>query len=108
MKTVLAGLLNTLLLLASTSGLCGNNEVLFERKLEAAVQGDTEAAYDVAYRYEKGRGTEEDEELALEWYSRAAEQGLAKAQSRACRRRNATFSTVLAKNLVNVILIVDR
>lgn len=55
-------------------------EAMFERKLAEAERGDLEAQYDVGYRYEKGRGVEEDQEVALEWYRKAAEQGLDKAQ----------------------------
>ena len=55
-------------------------EILFERKLGEAEQGDAEAQYDVGYRYEKGRGIDEDHELAFSWYQKAAEQGLDKAQ----------------------------
>ena len=55
-------------------------EVMFERKLSAAKAGDIEAQYDLGYRYEKGRGTEQDDEQAVLWYLRAAEQGLDKAE----------------------------
>ena len=55
-------------------------EVMFERKLAAATQGDVEAQYDVGYRYEKGRGIDEDDEEAIRWYLKAAEQGLDKAE----------------------------
>jgi len=68
----------TMLLSAAMSHAAG--EAVFERKLAAAQSGDAEAQYDVGYRYEKGRGVDEDEELALEWYRKSAEQGVAKAQ----------------------------
>jgi TPR repeat protein len=34
------------------------------------------------YRYEKGRGVAEDEELAFQWFLKAAKQDLDKAQYR--------------------------
>ena len=55
-------------------------EAVFARKLAQAEKGNLEAQYDVAYRYEKGRGVDEDEELAFQWYMKAAGQGLDTAQ----------------------------
>jgi TPR repeat protein len=55
-------------------------EAMFQRDLAGAQQGDVEAQYDVAYRYEKGRGVDEDEDLAFEWFHKAAELGMDKAQ----------------------------
>ncbi len=79
MKCRLTSLVATALLLLSALSYAAG-EAGFERKLVAAQGGDAEAQYDVAYRYEKGRGVDEDEELALGWYLKAADQGLAKAQ----------------------------
>jgi len=79
MKRLLTCLFATTLLLSATLSLAAG-EAVFERKLAAAQSGDAEAQYDVGYRYEKGRGVDEDEETALEWYRKSAEQGMAKAQ----------------------------
>lgn len=78
--TRLSTRLLALALLLMTTLTHASGEAMFERKLASAKTGDAEAQYDVGYRYEKGRGVDEDEELALEWYNRSAEQGLAKAQ----------------------------
>ena len=40
-----------------------------------AEQGDAEAQCRLAYYYEKGKGVEKDSEKAVEWYTKAAEQG---------------------------------
>jgi len=63
-----------------SGGAYAGAEAMFERDLAGAQKGDVEAQYDVAYRYEKGRGVEQDEELAFKWFLTAAEQGLDKAQ----------------------------
>ena len=73
-------LLCILMLLAAAGPAIANEAAVFDRKMAAARQGDPEAQYDVAYRYEKGRGVDEDEEEALAWYRKAADQDLAKAQ----------------------------
>ena len=57
-----------------------NDVTLFDRKLKAANTGDPEAIYDIATYYEKGRGVDEDEDAAFEWYQKAAGLGLGKAQ----------------------------
>jgi TPR repeat protein len=47
-----------------------------------AMQGDAAAQYDLGYRYQNGIGVEKDEERAVYWYIKAAEQGNAVAQDR--------------------------
>ncbi|VAW77282.1 hypothetical protein MNBD_GAMMA15-253 [hydrothermal vent metagenome] len=79
MKKLLTCLLSTALLLSAAISYAAG-EATFDRKLAAAKAGDAEAQYAVAYRYEKGRGVEEDEELALGWYIKSADRGVAKAQ----------------------------
>ena len=52
------------------------------RELEAsAAKGDADAQYDLGERYSKGNGVPLDQEKAVAWYRRAADQGLAKAQA---------------------------
>ena len=77
-RTSLFALLIIQLLLPFT--VLAGGEALFERKFIAAGNGDPEAIYDVATYYEKGRGVDEDEEVAFEWYQKAANLGLGKAQ----------------------------
>jgi localization factor PodJL len=48
----------------------------------AALAGDPVAAFEVAARFAEGRGTEQDPAAAIQWYTRAAEAGLAPAQYR--------------------------
>ena len=79
MKKLLICLFTTVILLsASLSHASG--EAVFRLKLAAAQSGDAQAQYDLGFRYEKGRGTDEDDDLALEWYRKSAEQGVAQAQ----------------------------
>ncbi len=79
MKKLLICLFTTAMLLSATLG-HASGEAVFKLKLAAAQSGDAQAMYDLGFRYEKGRGTDEDEDLALEWYRKSAEQGVAKAQ----------------------------
>ncbi len=79
MKNLLACLFTVAMLLSATMSYAAG-EAVFDRKLDAAETGDAEAQYDVAYRYEKGRGVDEDDDLALVWYMKSADQGIAKAQ----------------------------
>jgi localization factor PodJL len=48
----------------------------------AALAGDPVAAFEVAARFAEGRGTEQDPAAAIQWYTQAAEAGLAPAQYR--------------------------
>ena len=79
MKRFLA-VLNTIVVMLVSTGCLAAGETLLERQIAAAKAGDSEAQYDIAYRYEKGRGVEQDEEIALSWFRKAAEKGLDKAQ----------------------------
>lgn len=47
---------------------------------QAAADGDARALYEIATRYQQGRGVEADAEQAAIWFERAAERGLAPAQ----------------------------
>jgi hypothetical protein len=55
---------------------------LFRETLLQARNGDSEAQYNVGAMYQNGRGVEASRDKALEWYTRAAEQGNSKAVSR--------------------------
>jgi hypothetical protein len=46
-----------------------------------AQQGDPDAQYNLAYRYENGFGVAKDEAKALELYQKAADQGHSEAQN---------------------------
>lgn len=48
--------------------------------IAAAHQGDAKAQYDLAVKYMRGEGVEQDKTKAVAWYQKAAEQGLAGAQ----------------------------
>lgn len=80
MNTFLKTVLALFALILSSTATASSTEAVFERKLEQAQKGDAEAQYDVAYRYEKGRGIEEDDDEAFVWYGKSADQGLDKAQ----------------------------
>lgn len=54
-------------------------EEKFKVALPKAEQGDAEAQYDIAYMYERGRGTVKDPAKAFDWYSKAAKQNDEKA-----------------------------
>jgi TPR repeat protein len=68
------------LILTSHAMASSASEAVFDRKLEQAETGDAEAQYDVGYRFEKGRGVDEDEDEAFAWYSKSAAQGMDKGQ----------------------------
>ncbi|MFN4284326.1 MAG: hypothetical protein ACK4NA_17000, partial [Alphaproteobacteria bacterium] len=46
---------------------------------EGAMRGDPQAMYRLAGRYERGDGVERNDAIALSWYGRAAEEGIADA-----------------------------
>ena len=80
MNIFLKTLLALSALIFSSLAMASSSEAVFERKLEQAQRGDAEAQYDLGYRYEKGRGVDEDEEEAFVWYSKSAAQGVDKSQ----------------------------
>ena len=49
--------------------------------LLAAKQGDPDAQYNLALKYDKGQGVAQDYKEAVRWYRLAAKQGLAEAQN---------------------------
>ncbi len=55
-------------------------ETPFETLLKKAQKGDAQAQYEVADRYDKGRGTELNYKEAFKWYKKAAEKGQLDAQ----------------------------
>ena len=74
------------------AGGCGGGEdesVYLLRK--AAEQGDASAQYNLGVMYYKGAGVPKDTSAAVDWYRKAASQGLALAQNRSrvdvCQRR---------------------
>ena len=87
-KIQLFSLLTLLLLSLSTSmPVIANQDdwVLvdrFNRQLNSAKAGKIKAMYDVGKLYERGRGTNVDLKLAVEWYQKAADGGQTSAQSR--------------------------
>ena len=54
----------------------------FQQQLEKARGGDAEAMYDVARRYERGRGTNPDLARAAEWYRKCMATGKPACQAR--------------------------
>lgn len=57
-----------------------NYAAAFPKLKAAAEKGHKKAQYRVGRCYDKGRGVEENDKLAVEWYRKAANQGYAKAQ----------------------------
>ena len=47
--------------------------------LKKAQQGDPEAQFNLGWCYANGQGVKQDWQKAVEWYTKAAEQGLAEA-----------------------------
>ena len=45
-----------------------------------AEQGDAAAQYNLGFLYMKGKGVPQDIKMVIKWYTKAAEQGNAKAQ----------------------------
>lgn len=58
-----------------------NKQIDFQECMDAAMQGDPEAQYQLALCYETGDGVEADADKAFEWYKKAAEQGVVEAQN---------------------------
>ncbi len=58
------------------------DEEHFNARLNAALQGDTEAMCDAADCYFNGKGAVQSYEKAVEWYEKAAEQGNARGEWR--------------------------
>jgi len=54
----------------------------FETQLELAQKGNVKAMYDVGRLYERGRGTNKDNDEAAKWYTKAADTGNYSAKSR--------------------------
>jgi TPR repeat protein len=80
MNTIQKTVLAIFALVLTSHTMASSIEAAFDRKLEQAQNGDAEAQYDIGYRYEKGRGVDEDEDAALDWYRKSAGQGVGKAQ----------------------------
>ncbi len=54
----------------------------FQQQLEKAQNGDIQAMYDVAHRYERGRGVDPDLQKAVEWLRKCASAGNPACQAR--------------------------
>ncbi len=54
----------------------------FQQQLEKARSGDTQAMYDVARRYERGRGVDMDMQQAIAWFRKCASAGNPACQAR--------------------------
>ena len=57
-----------------------NYAAAFPKLKAAAEKGHKKAQYRLGRCYDKGRGTEENDQLAFQWYEKSANQGYAKAQ----------------------------
>ena len=79
MKYSLKQILGLLAMLMAATNFAAADTIL-EHKMALAEQGDAQAQYDIGYRYEKGRGVDEDEAAAFRWFRKAAEQELDKAE----------------------------
>lgn len=80
MKTITLGMI---LLITTTAA--GANDVwqtLFKEKLQEAIQGNSNAQFDIGSMYQNGRGVSPNRREAIEWYKKAAAQDNEKAVSR--------------------------
>ena len=59
----------------------GDYETAFREWLPLAEAGNATAQYNLGLLYDKGQGVPQDDQEALRWWRKAAEQGLAKAQA---------------------------
>jgi hypothetical protein len=57
-----------------------NYTAAFPKLKAAAEKGHKKAQYRLGRCYDKGRGTQENNQLAFQWYEKSAKQGYAKAQ----------------------------
>ena len=87
MKTVIAAsalLLSVNVAADSDAGVAaihaGDYETASNELKLLAEGGDVEAQYNLAVNYEQSQGTPQDYIKAIEWYTKAAEQGLKDAQ----------------------------
>ena len=64
--------------LAAVLGGCGKSEL--DKLTEWAERGDAKAQYNLGVMYANGNGVTEDDEEAVKWYRKAAEQGVEEAQ----------------------------
>lgn len=55
---------------------------VFQFQSRLAKEGNAEAQFKLGEMYEEGRGTPQDDEVAKQWYKKAANQGHAKAEAR--------------------------
>lgn len=59
-----------------------NDEAKFNEYLVKAQAGDAKSQYKIGYSYEKGKGVSQDYSKAIEWYSKAVNQGFLMATYR--------------------------
>ena len=59
----------------------GDYETAFREWLPLAEAGNATAQYNLGLLYDKGQGVPQDDQEALRWWRKAAEQGLAEAQA---------------------------
>ena len=65
----------------SVTGYCANETIALDSVSKDAEQGDAIAQFNLGDMYYNGEGVSVDYQEAMKWYSKAAEQGLADAQS---------------------------
>ena len=56
------------------------DKAMVMRYTKAAKQGDAEAQYNLGMCYGQGKGVKQDVQKAVEWYTKAAEQGFESAK----------------------------
>jgi TPR repeat protein len=79
MNRIFAGLA---LFLYASSAMSDIWSSLYKEKLQEAINGNSDAQFDVGTMYQNGRGVQADRNEAIEWYKKSAAQGDAKATSR--------------------------
>ena len=81
MKTITLGMI---LLITTFPAMSGNDvwQTLFNKKLQEAGQGNSNAQFDIGSMYQNGRGVSPDRNEAIEWYRKAAAQNNEMAVSR--------------------------
>jgi TPR repeat protein len=76
--------LGVIMLFTSPIAMSGNDvwQTLFNEKLQEALQGNSNAQFDIGSMYQNGRGVSPDRREAIEWYKKAAAQNNELAVSR--------------------------
>ena len=79
MNTLLKNMMLALLALGIGQAVWAYDVPDFQETLQAAEQGNAQAQFNLGWMYANGEGVRQDPVQAVQWYRKAAEQGLGNA-----------------------------